>query len=102
MLRGYRPHVVRDQLKFLCNPARVRRPAIAVLTRVQDYTPGEQMLGIAVALRAMCESANISLHDVMTTAGNLMAHAEGPHTHHIQAIRDYAANEIARGEEYRQ
>lgn len=101
-MKGYRPHVVRDQLKFLCNPARVRRPAFAVLSRVQDFTPGEQLLGTAVALVAMCESANISLQDVIQNARNVMAHAEGAHTSHIQAIRDFAANEIARGEEYRQ
>lgn len=101
-MKGFRPHVVRDQIRFLCNPARVRKPAVMALSRVQDCTPGEQLLGLAVALRAMCESANISLDDVMYTAGNIMAHAEGAHTHHIQAIRDFAANEIRRGEEYRQ
>jgi hypothetical protein len=72
-----------------------------VLSRVQDFTPGEQILGTAVALIAICQSANISLQDVMTTAQNVLADAEGPFTSHIQSIRDFAANEIARGEEYR-
>jgi len=101
-MRGFRPHVVRDQIRFLLNPARVRRPAVAALSRVQDFTPGEQIVGLAVALRAVCESANISLEDVMAVSANIMRDAEGAHTHHIQAIRDFAANEIRRGEEYRQ
>ncbi len=101
-MRGFKPHVVRDQLRFVCNPARVRRPAFNVLSRIQDFTPGEQLLGTAVALIAMCESANISLHDVITNGRNILADAEAAHTSHVQAIRDFAANEIARGEEYRQ
>jgi hypothetical protein len=72
-------------------------PAFKVIDRVQNFTPGEQMLGTAVALVAMCESANISLNDVIQQARNVMAHAEGPFTHHIQAVRDYAAQEVARG-----
>lgn len=100
-MRGYRPHVIADQLSFLSNPARLRKPAFSVISRVQNFTPGEQLLGTAVALVAMCESANINLGDVITRARNVMRDAEGPHTSHIQAVRDYAANEIMRGEEAR-
>jgi hypothetical protein len=100
-LKGYKPHVIRDQIAFLCNAARLRVPAFSVLTRIQDFTPGEQVLGTAVALVAMCESANLSLNDVITTARTVMADADGPFTSHIRAVRDYAANEIARGEEAR-
>lgn len=100
-MKGYKPHTIRDQVQFLTNAARLRRPALTVLSRMQDFTPGEQILGTAVALIAICQSANISLQDVMTTAQNVLADAEGPFTAHIQSIRDFAANEIARGEEYR-
>lgn len=95
-IRGYRPHTVRDQLRFLCNPARVRVPAFKVISRVQDHTPGEQILGTAVALLAMCQSANISLNDAIESARNVLSHAEGPFSSHVQAVRDYAANEIGR------
>lgn len=97
-LRGFKAHTVRDQLRFLCNPARVRIPAFNVINRVQDHTPGEQLLGTAVALIAMCEAANINLSDVVGNARNIMAHAEGPFSSHVQAVRDYAAGEIARAE----
>lgn len=100
-MKGFKTHVIRDQIRYLFNPARLRVPAFSVLSRIQDFTPGEQVLGTAVALVAMCESANISLHDVITMARNAMADADGPFTSHIKAIRDYSANEIARGEELR-
>lgn len=100
-MRGFKPHTVRDQLRFLSNPARLRGPAFNVIARVQDHTPGEQILGTAVALIAMCESANISLQDVIEHARNAMSHAEGPYSAHVQAVRDYSASEIARGEEAR-
>lgn len=100
-MKGYRPHVIADQLSFLCNPARLRQPAFSVISRVQNFTPGEQLLGAAVALVAMCESANINLGDVIARARNVMADTEAAHTSHVQAIRDYAANEIMRGEEAR-
>jgi hypothetical protein len=101
-MKGFKPHVIRDQLSFLCNPARIRKPAFAVISRLQNFTPGEQVLGTAVGLIAICESANISLDDVITRARNIIRDAEASHTSHIQAIRDFAANEIRRGEEYRQ
>lgn len=100
-MKGYKAHTVRDQIQYLCNAARLRKPAFHVLNRMQDFTPGEQILGQAVALIATCESANISLQDVMQTARNVLADAEGPFSYHIQSLRDFAANEIARGEEYR-
>lgn len=99
-MKGYRAHTVRDQLRFLANPARLRVPAFNVIAKVQNHTPGEQILGTAVALVAMCQSANISLNDVLTVARNVMNDAEGPFTSHVQAVRDYARHEIAGGDEY--
>lgn len=97
-IRGYKAHTVRDQLRFLCNPARLRLPAFMVIQRIDACTPGEQILGTAVALLAICEGASISLQDVMTHAQNVIGDTAGPFTSHIQAIRQYAAGELARGE----
>lgn len=77
---------------------RLQRSRNRVIERVQDSTPGEQILGTAVALMAMCESANVHLGDVLTFAGRVMHDAEGPFTSHVQAVRDFAAGEIRRGE----
>lgn len=93
------PQAVRDQIAFFANAADLRRPAFAVIDGLQltDSKPGAQILGTAVALIAMCESANIPLQDVLTKASRALADAEGPYSTHIRSIRDYAANEIARG-----
>ena len=37
----------------------------------------------------------------MQHARNVMSHAEGPFSSHVQAIRDYAVNEVAQGAETR-
>lgn len=100
-MRGYKPHTVRDQIRFLTNAARLRPAAFAVINKVQGLTPGEQILGTAVALIALTQSAGIDLNDVMTTAGRVMADVDGPFNQHLKAVRDYAQHEIARGESHR-
>lgn len=91
---------ISDQIAFFSNPAALRVPAFRIMDRMShiEATPGVQILATAVALRAMCESAGLDLTAVMTKAGKVMADADGPFVPHIQAIRDYAANEIRRGE----
>lgn len=85
-----------DQVRLVSSPAALRVPAFQVIHRMQDYRPGVQLLATAVALQAMAEAAGISLHDLFTVAGNVMRDAEGPFTHHVQAIRDYAKGELRR------
>lgn len=90
------PDSVRDQVVFAASPARLRVPAFTVIDRIQNYTPGEQLLGTAIAVVAMAEATGMSLHDLLTIARNCMAHVEGPFSHHVQAIRDYAKHELTR------
>lgn len=92
--RGYLPHTIRDQVAFFNNPARLRKPAFMVINRVQDFVPGEQILGTAVALIAMCETLNLPLQDVLTKAVRVLSDVDGPYTEQIKAIRDYARNEL--------
>lgn len=96
----FTPRNVRDQIVFFTNAADLRRPAFAVINGLQltDAKPGAQILGCATALIAMCESANVPLQDVLSKATRALNDAEGPYSTHVRAIRDYAANEIARGE----
>lgn len=87
---------IREQIALAANPARLRIPAFRVIDRMQDYRPGEQLLGTAVALVAMSEAIGMSLHDLLSVAQNAMREVEGPFTHHVQAIRDYAKHELGR------
>lgn len=85
-----------DMVTGINNAGRLRVPAFAVIDRIQNYSPGEQVLGAAVALVAMAEAARIDLPRLMSMAHNVMADIEGPFTYHIQAIRDYAKHELTR------
>lgn len=91
---------LRDQVRLSSNPARLRKPAFLVIDRAQDLQArgdangGEVLVATAVALIAMCESANMPLQDVMTKATNIMAAVDGPFTSHLQAIRAYASTEL--------
>lgn len=87
---------IRDGVNWAASPAQLRVPAFEVINRVQRVTPSHQILGTAVALVAMCEAVGLDVKNVLTKAHNSMAHTEGPFTHHVQAIRQYATNEIHR------
>ena len=89
-----------DQIALHSTPSRLRKPAFAVINGLQgvDAKPGEQVLGTAVALMAMCQSANINLDGLMTKARSIMGDVEGPFTAHLQSVRDYAANELLKGD----
>jgi len=96
----YTSQHIRDQIALFTNAARLRVPAFFVINALQKTKrpPGEQILGTAVALLAMCESANVNFNDLITKAIRVMSDVEGPFTAHLQAVRDYAANEIRKGD----
>jgi hypothetical protein len=89
---------IADQVSLFNDASKLRVPAFAVIDRLQmtaeHYTPGEQIIGTAVALIAMCQSANVNLQDVLTKASRALSDTEGPYSTHMRAIRDYAANEL--------
>lgn len=89
-------HTIRDQISFLCSPAKVRVPAFQVINRLDGQAPGEQLMGAAVAIVAMAEAVGLNPQELITRAKRCMSEVDGPYTTHIRAIRDYAANEILR------
>ena len=90
------PHSIRDGLSLFNDLPALQRAAFEVVNRMQHQRPAVQLLGTAVALKAMCESANVNLSDLLAQAQRVLAVADGPFTTHIQAIRDYAAGELRR------
>lgn len=87
---------LRDQIALLNDPATLRKPAFHVINRMQSFRPGEQVMGMALALVVICESTGLSIHDVLSKAQRMTAPADGPFVPHIQAIRDYAVRELVR------
>jgi len=90
------PHTTRDGISLLSNPARLRGPAFQIINRMQHIRPEHQVLGTAVALVAITETLNIDLSVLIGQAKRVLADVDGPYTEHIQAIRDFAANEMRR------
>lgn len=89
------PHNVTDRLGCI-SPAAVQPAAFRVLDRLQRLDPAVQITATAVALCAMSEALGLRMRDVINVAENTLADCEGPYTTHIQAIREYAANELLR------
>lgn len=87
-----------DRARNASTVAVLREPAFIVLDRVQRLDPADQIRAVALALTAMCEGVGISPHDLVYASQRMMSDAAGPHTVHVQAIRDYAENELRRAE----
>ena len=73
-----------------------RSLAVAQINHVQHASPANQLCATAIALVAMSEAAGLNPYDVVAVARRAMNDAEGPFTHQVQAIRDYAASQLRR------
>jgi hypothetical protein len=87
------PYTVRDQLGTPHLPS-LRRIAVKVVDRVQHERASDQLNATAIALVAMSDAAGLDPFEVLCIAKRVMHAAEGPFTHQIQAIRDYAKSEL--------
>ncbi len=72
----------------------IRGLAIKQINHVQGESPANQLVGTALALTAMAEAIGMDPHDLVFVAQRVIAAAEGPFTHQIQALRDYARAEL--------
>jgi hypothetical protein len=84
-----------DQVRLCNNAPRLRRAAFLVIDRLQmtQVNGGEQIVGAAIALVSMCQTAGVALDDVITKARNAIADADR-HGEQLAAVRDYARNEL--------
>lgn len=87
-------HTLRDAISFFSDVSNIRVPAFTVIQKLEGHKPHHQIIGTAVALVAMAEACDLNPHDILNQATNCMEHAEGDFTSHVQAIRDYARNEL--------
>lgn len=87
------PGTARDQLGCPDLIA-LRRLAVRVVDKVEGERASDQLNATAVALVAMAEAVGVDPFDVLVIAKRVMGAAEGPFTHQIQAIRDYARAEL--------
>lgn len=63
---------------------------------MQDINPSDQVRALFLAAVVVAEAVGVNPHEEIERCRRMCEQAEGPHTYHVQAIRDYAAEEIAR------
>lgn len=74
----------------------LRAPAFQIISRIQDVAPDAQVRALALAFVVVSEAVGIPVFDLVHQAQRTMADAEGDYHVHVQAIREYAANELVR------
>lgn len=83
----------RDILTVGANPERLRKAAFGAVLRTQD-DPAMQLLGVAVALHAMCDALNVDIRRLLESSERLTRDLDGPYAGTIRAIRAYAQGEM--------
>lgn len=83
-----------DRVRTDSTVAKLREPAFLLLSRIQDENPSDQVRALYLVAAVIAEAIGIDGHDALNSARRMLSTAEGPHTVHVQAIRDYAQNEL--------
>lgn len=91
-----RTHVISERARHSSDVAALRQPAFAVINRMDGLEPHLQFNALMLAAVVACEALNLDPHEEVERARRKVSAAEGPHTMHVQAIRDYARGELAR------
>lgn len=68
------------------------RATMAVIDRLQDLTPEQQMAGITACFTLACEHYGINPQDMFTYSNNIMHHADGRRPE-FQAVRQFMKGE---------
>ncbi len=85
-----------ERARHSSDVAALREPAFAVIHRMEGVPPHLQFNALALAFVVAAQALGLDPHEEVQRAGRKIADAEGPHTTHVQAVRDYVANELAR------
>jgi len=86
---------VADRVRHASEVTTLREPAFRIIDRIQGLDPAVQYRALALAFVACSQALGVDPHEMAARAERQMAQAEGPFTYHVQAIRDYAADELA-------
>ena len=74
----------------------LREPAFELLSRIQDINPSDQVRALFLAATVIADTIGMDPHDAINRARRMMSDADGPHTVHIAALKDYADGELCR------
>lgn len=88
--------VIGERARHSSEVAALRAPAFAVINRMEGVEPHLQFNALALAFVVAAQALGLDPHEEVQRAARKVSAAEGPHTTHVQAIRDYVAGELAR------
>ena len=66
---------------------------VAVIDRLQDFSPELQMLALTTSYKLMLERFNFPPQDILTVADNVMNHADGRRVE-FEAVQSYMEGEL--------
>lgn len=89
-------HTIRDSLAFASSPEPIRLGAFDAVAALQGRPPATQLDALFAAAVAMSQALGVDPHDMVTRAKRVLPDLEGGYTMHVQALRDYAREEIGR------
>jgi hypothetical protein len=90
------PRNTRERLFARSTLAPLKVPAFAIANALQDTEDASlQLDALALTFTLISQSAGIDPHDLITRAKRQVADADATRNPHLEAIRDYAAGELA-------
>jgi hypothetical protein len=87
---------VADRVKTASTVAVLREPAFLLLDRIQHVDPADQVRALALTFAVYMEVLGLDPAEEYERAKRMLADAEAPYTYHVQAIRDFVEQEVAR------
>lgn len=87
---------VADRVKTASTVAELREPTFTLIDRIQHVDPAVQVRSLALAFAVYMDALGLDAAEEYHRATRVLADAEGPFTYHVQAIRDFVEQEVAR------
>ena len=75
--------------------AELREPTHRMCVRMSDLDPSVQFNALMLAAVVSAQALGLDPHEELSRAARKVSDAEGPHTAHVQALRDYVRGELA-------
>lgn len=83
----------RDQLATV-NPFETLRASYAFISAAQDHPPAQQVAGIAVLFRLMCDRLGLDISEELHRASRVEKDANVHYAEHVRALGAYIDNEL--------
>ncbi len=76
------------------NPFQTLRASYALISAAQDHPPAQQVAGIAVLFRLVCDQLGLDISEELGRAQRIEKDADSHYAEHVRALKAYINNEI--------